>query len=181
MQMPLCTNPRDEMLDRVFNYFVDIGLENISMRKLCSELNIAPGSLYYWFENKETLLFEAVGYGLKKIVNEIFDYAFNGFDDLKMFFDNCLDKVGLYKDELRFIYQMAASPVYGDKMRHKETDVNGVYGIYAEKLADYLGKDIEKVKPLLFLFISMILDYIIWEDRVMTEIQLEYICRELLG
>ncbi|UKI35276.1 MAG: hypothetical protein L6V93_13855 [Clostridiales bacterium] len=41
----------------------------------------------------------------------------------------------IQKNELRFIYQMAASPVYGEKSAKKSKDFNLIYDRYAHKLA----------------------------------------------
>ena len=107
----------DGILDSTFNYLVKHGLENITIRELCKGTGIAQGSIYYWFSNKHDLICEATEYGLIKVVDKIFLYVFSNMENLRKFFDECLSEIDKYKNELRFIYQMAASPVYGVKVR----------------------------------------------------------------
>ncbi|MDY3929370.1 MAG: TetR/AcrR family transcriptional regulator [Clostridia bacterium] len=165
----------EEILDATFTYLVKNGLENITIRELCKGTGIAQGTLYYWFGDKANLICEVTEYGLKKIVDKIFRYVFKNMHDLRKFFDNCIDEIGRYKKELRFIYQMAASPVYGKKIRSRGKELGYIYDAYTSRLAEYLNCSQEKLQPIVYLFISAVLDYIIWEDKANTQLQLEFI------
>ena len=46
------TVQKEEMLGKCFDYFVEHGLEGVTMRKLCDKTGIAISSAYYWFGNK---------------------------------------------------------------------------------------------------------------------------------
>ena len=163
------------ILDSTFNYLVKHGLENITIRELCKGTGIAQGSIYYWFSGKQDLICEAAEYGLRKIVDKIFSYVFSNMKNLRKFFDECLSEINKYKNELRFIYQMAASPVYGGKIRGKGQDLNIIYDKYVEMLALRLQCSTQELKPLVYLFISAVLDYVVWEDTENTQMQLEFI------
>ena len=165
----------DGILDSTFNYLVKHGLENTTVRELCKYTGIAKGSIYYWFSNKQDLICEAAEYGLKKVVEKIFSYAFSNMENLREFFDDCFSEISKYKNELRFIYQMVASPVYGEKIRSKGQDLNFVYDKYVEMLAVRLQCSEEKLKPIVYLFVSAILDYVMWEDKENAQMQLEFI------
>lgn len=163
------------ILDSTFNYLVKHGLENITIRELCKGTGIAQGSIYYWFSGKQDLICEASEYGLRKVVDKIFSYVFSNMKNLRKFFDECLSEINKYKNELRFIYQMAASPVYGGKIRGKGRDLNLIYDKYVEKLVLRLRCSTQELKPLVYLFISAVLDYVVWEDTENTQMQLEFI------
>ena len=170
----------EEILDKAFSYLVSHGLENITIRELCKGTGIALGSIYYWFGDKNNLICEVSEYGLKKVVDRIFTYAFDSINDIKGFFDGCLDEIGRYKAELRFIYQMASSPAYGTKIREKGNELDFVYEKYASRLAEGLQCTSESLRPLVYLFISAVLDYIIWEDVEKTRLQFDYIYAETI-
>ena len=95
--------------------------------------------------------------------------------NLRTLFDECLDEIAKYKDELRFIYQMAASPVYGNELRAKGADLNVIYDKYAHKLASAMRCNERALRPLVYLFVSTVLDYVIWDEREKTQLQLECI------
>ncbi|MFW0178802.1 TetR/AcrR family transcriptional regulator [Rothia sp. CCM 9418] len=47
---------REKILDTAFSVLNQYGLADLSMRRLATELNVAPGSLYYHIRNKQELL-----------------------------------------------------------------------------------------------------------------------------
>lgn len=165
------------ILDKLFDYISGHGLENITIRDLCRETGLAQGTLYYWFNDKMSLICEAAEYGLKRAANRIFEYAFSSMNNLRGFFDSCLSEVSRQRDELRFIYQMAASPVYGKRIRENGHELEKMYDRYVEKLAEALDCDPQALQPAVYLFISAVLDYIIWDDTEKTQLQLEFIYR----
>lgn len=164
-----------EVLDKVFSFLVKQGLESASIREICKGTGIVQGSLYYWFDDKTAIICEATEYGLKKVTDEIFEYVFTSIDDLPKFFNECLDKISSYQKELRFVYQMEASPKYGDMIRKDGRDFKLMYDTYAQKLAQRLDFDIDKVKPIVYLLVSAILDYAVWDDRENSQTQLDFI------
>ena len=166
---------KDEILDRIFTYLVGSGLENVTICKLCKGTGIVQGSLYYWFGDKTSIICEVTEHGLRKVTDRIFAYVFASLGNLRGFFSGCLDEIAKYKPELRFIYQMAASPVYGETIRRTGWSFNLVYDKYVSELAPLLGCDGELLRPLVYLFISAVLDYIIWDEHEKTQMQLEFI------
>lgn len=174
------TIDKDEVLEKVFSFLVKSGLENVSIRELCRGTGIVQGSLYYWFTDKTTIICEAAEWGLKKVTDEIFDYVFSAVSDLPNFFSSCIERISKYKNELRFIYQMAASPVYGEYIRSGGKYFKGMYDRYAERLSLMLDCELERLKPLVYLFISSICDYAIWSDDENTQIEIDFIYSVLL-
>lgn len=174
-EMKYKTADENELLNKIFEFLVSSGLENISVRELSKKTGIAQGSLYYRFPDKASIICEATKHGLKKVTDEIFGYVFSSINDLPSFFENCLDKIGKYRRELRFIYQMASSPIYGEKIRKDGKYFKKMYDKYAERLAEILNCDLEKLKPIVYLFVSAICDYAIWEDRANTQTEIDFI------
>ena len=154
---------KNAVLERVFPVLVNYGLENITIRELCKETGTVQGTLYYWFKDKTSIVCEAAQYGLKMVTDEIFEYVFASLNDLRGFFSNCLDEINKYKKELRFVYQLAASPVYSEKILATGKEFN------------LMNCDEQTLKPLVYLFISAVLDYVIWDEKEKTQMQLEFI------
>ena len=164
-----------ELSEKVFPCLVKLGLENVSIRELCKGTGIVQGTLYYWFNDKTSIVCEATEWGLKKVTDEIFDYVFASLDDLRGFFSNCIDEISKYKKELCFVYQLAASPVYGEKMRADGKELNFIYDKYIHGLSERLNCDEQTLRPLVYLFISAVLNYVIWDEREKVQTQLEFI------
>ncbi len=169
------TTDKNELSEKVFPYLVKRGLENVSIRELCKGTGIVQGTLYYWFKDKTSIVCEVTEWGLKKVTDEIFEYVFASLDDLRSFFSNCLDEISKYKKELCFIYQLAASPVYGEKMRADGKELNFIYDKYIRRLSERLNCDEHTLRPLVYLFISAVLNYVVWDEKEKVQTQLEFI------
>lgn len=166
---------REDILSASFDYLVKNGLDSVSLRELCKSTGISMGSIYYWFDSKDELFIDSAVYGLHKVADDIFDYAFRSMGDLKQFFNNCLGEISKYKMQLRFIYQTAASPLYGEHLRKKALDLNLSYDRYAKTLSELINYSADELTPLVYIFIATVLDYIIWDDYAKAKIQLDYI------
>ncbi|MEE1049497.1 MAG: TetR/AcrR family transcriptional regulator [Clostridia bacterium] len=172
---------KEEFLGASFRYLVSHGLENTSIRDLCKNIGISSGSLYYWFENKDDVYINAARYGLTKVAESLLGYACDNIANTESFFDDALlEEFVKYRDELRLIYQVATSPVYGERMRKKAMELNESYSTYACKLGDILGCTSEIMAPVIYLFISILLDYIVWGDYDTTKLQIRYLYEDLM-
>ena len=78
-------------------------------------------------------------------------------------------------ERIRFICQVAASPVYGEKLRQKISEHRHMYDKYARILAERIQCNYEDMRAIVYLMSSMILDYSVWSSEESTKIQVEYI------
>ena len=162
-------------LEPSFRYFVENGLENTSIRDLCKAMDISYGSLYYWFEGKDDFYISVMEYGIEKVATKLFDVAFETLSTPEVFFNKFLDEADKYLLELRAIYQVTASPEYGKIMRRRSMPFKQTYAKYIEALSKILKIDIDTVTPVIYLLISVLSDYIVWEDRESSQLQLKFL------
>lgn len=164
-----------EFLEPSFKYLVKNGLENTSIRDLCKEMNISYGSLYYWFDGKDDVYISVVKYGIAKVVEELFEVAFIKMKTPKFFFETFLDEVDRYKLELRLIFQFAASPEYGNAIRKKAVDFKPNYSRNIDELVNITGCPVERITCIIYMLMSIISDYVIWEDRAVSDMQMKFL------
>lgn len=175
MRRPFERDIKKEILGKCFGYLTQKGLENASIKNLCEETGISSGSIYYWFKDKDETILDSAEYGLTVVTNELFNYVFSHIDDVGKVLKSFPEKLMEYKKELRFIYQITTSNQYGERMRLIADKLDSVYIAYAEKLSKTLNCDFEKLLPLVYLFISATLDYVVWEDKTKMEEELHAI------
>lgn len=180
MKVQVVKDVEKTFLEPSFKYLVQNGLENTSVRDLCKAMGISSGSIYYWFEDKDDIYISTVKYGISQVANKLFDTLFEKIHDPKLFFDTFLDEVDKYKLELRLIFQVTTSPVYGERMRDKAEDFKDVYAKYIEQLSKILNCDTEFLTPMIYMIISVLVDYVVWEDYEVSKMQLETIYRMLV-
>ena len=173
MRKKVVKNLETDFLEPSFKYLVKNGLENTSVRDLCRDMEMSTGSIYYWFENKDDIYINVVKYGISKVVGALFDMAFEKLATPDVFFDTFLDEVDKYKLEFRLIFQVTTSPVYGDRMREKSEDFKQEYEKYICRISGMLGCKPETVTPVIYMLISILVDYVVWDDREVSEMQLK--------
>ena len=178
MRKQIVRNIEEEFLDTSFKYLAEHGLENTSIRDLCKGIGISSGSLYYWFDGKEDVYINAAKYGLTKDVECIFSGAYLAMDDVDNLFSKVLKEAEKYKKELRLIYQIATSPVYGERMRKEADNLAGTYETYIRTLAEKLNVSMEDMAPVVFMFISIMLDFVIWDDHFVSKMQIDFLQKQ---
>ncbi len=170
---------KQQILEGTFDYLIKNGLENASIRNVCKHTGFSKGAITYYYAKKDDMICAAAEYGLRRISDRIFKNFYNDASDIDHFFNSCIDYIDAVKSELRFIYQVASSPVYGEKMHNSNFRFRSAYDDYAKKLAEMSGGSFDKIKPIIFSFAACIVDYAIWQDRCETQIQLDYLCKML--
>ena len=50
-----------------------------------------------------------------------------------------------------------------------------MYVFVIEKLSEILGCDAEKLAPLIFMYISVLMDYVVWDDYEVAKLQFDYV------
>lgn len=168
---------RDEVLSKCFQCLVENGLEKTTVRFFSLATGLNPSSLYYWFKDKDAIVIEATAYGLKAIEDDLFTRAYDYLNDLDALFKNFPQAILKYKLQLRLIYQVLVSPLYGDSLRKITPEILFAYNSYAKVLADRLGCEYEKLCSYVLLFISVATNFILWEDEAKAEAQYEMLYR----
>ena len=70
---------------------------------------------------------------------------------------------------------MATSPVYGDRLRKKSAGLDDFYAQSIERIAKEIKVSVDDLTPIVFMYISVILDYIVWDDKKVTQMQIDYL------
>lgn len=170
---------KEDLLKKCFEYLIETGLENVSMRKMCDETGMAMSSVYYWFGNKDGAIMNATEYGLNYVSEIIFEFVYKYIDNLECTIITFPEFIMKYKEQLRFIYQVVTSHKYGNDIRLIANRLSEVYEHYAEKVAEHFKCSKFEVLPYVYLFVSAVLDYVIWHDEQKIEIELSCIYNAL--
>ena len=181
MRVQAIKDVEKEFLEPSFTYLVQNGLENTSVRDLCKAMEISSGSIYYWFEDKDDIYISTVKYGIGKVAGSLFSTLFEKIHNPKMFFDTYLEEIDKYKMELRLVFQVTTSPVYGPRMREKAEDFKEVYNKYITELSSILKCKPETLVPVIYMLISILVDYVVWEDYEVSKLQLESLYEMLMS
>lgn len=172
---------RDAILKKCFNALVQDGIDGITIRSFSDATGMTASSLYYWFEDKDDIVIDATVYGLNYIVEILFDYAIKHIKDVYELCDGFVKYISDYKSQIRLVFQVATSPVYGDEMRTHINKISLLYEVYAKKISNNFSIPYQILRVIVDNFISAIVDYVIWEDVDKVKRQMNYIVSVVTG
>ena len=163
---------KDVVLKKCFDCLVETGIENATIRDFSRITEMTTSSLQYWFSDKDEIVLDATEFGIRMIVDALFEYAIKHIKNIK---EMCSEFPGLarkYSSALKVVFQIAASPTYGSQITKLTIKFSQLYDEYAKKLAEQLDIPYQKVRPLVDLFISSIIDCVLWDewDKLSREI-----------
>lgn len=165
----------NSVLDDCFRSLAETGLEKASVRSFYKATNLSSSSLYYRFESKDEIIIEATYNRLYSITNDLFFCAAENIGSFESLAQKFLASADEYKKDIRVIYQVLSSPVYGKELKRRTETLKPFYRRIAALISEELGCQSDELFPFVTLFISVIREYILWEDRETTERNLRYL------
>lgn len=166
---------RDIFLKKTFEYLSDHDVCTVNISDIAKNTEIFEALMWSWFKSDFDVIAGAYEYGYLFVTGALFEFARERMENLKGFFDDVVSEILKYKKELRLLSYAAASVEYGAYMRAVALKHKGMYDIGAEKLAELLSCSKEDIQPAIHMFISVIHDYVVWDDFEILQNQLEYI------
>lgn len=166
---------KDVVLSKCFECLTEKGIESITIKDFSAATGMAMSSIYYWFKDKDEIVLDAVEWGWKKNVNDLFDFAFKNTANLEKLCDGILKVAQKNKKEFRLIFQVATSPQYGDHIRELAEKIDSIYKRYTEVLSEKLNVSFDVLFPYVNLVVSSFVDCFIWDDWDKLKIEMSCI------
>lgn len=165
----------DIVLQKCFECLTAKGIEAITIKDFSEATGMSASSIYYWFEDKDEIVLDAVKWGIDENVKVLFDYAFENTEDLYKLCDGIKVLAKAKKTQFRLIFQVATSPQYGERVRKYSVWLETMYKKYTEMLSKHLDMGFEKLYPFVKLFISVFIDCVIWDSWDEYDLETGYI------
>lgn len=171
---------KEVVLQQCFECLTEKGIESITIKDFSTATGMAMSSIYYWFEDKDEIVLDAVEWGLRENVDKIFNFAFSYSPDLKDVCDGILKIAQDKKREFRLIFQVATSPQYGDKIREFAKHLEHVYKRYTEQLSKELNVSFDELYPYINMSVSSFVDCVIWDDWEKLKLELNCLVKNIV-
>ena len=128
---------KKQIVELCYDCYVERGIENTSVRDFCRAGDLNPNTLYYYFKDKDEIMFECVNYGYMRLENAMVDVVANC--TLEEMLSRLIEVWNSFSPELRFLYQAVSSPCYNSKRSYHFLKLNSFYDRFGERLAQRLG------------------------------------------
>ena len=141
------------------------GLEETSTRDFSDVTGMTASSLYYWFKNKDDIVIQTAEFGYKQSVVDILREISKKISYTYFLHDDFYDLIKKHEKSLRLVFQIANSPKYGDYIREYDKQMTSIYDEYTVDFAKKLGISYEGLRPVVDIFVSVVCDYLTWNNE----------------
>lgn len=172
---------KEVVLQQCFECLTKKGIESITIKDFSVATGMAMSSIYYWFEDKDEIVLDAVEWGLDEYVRILFDYAFEHTDDLSKLCEGIKELAQENKKQFRLIFQIATSPQYGESVRKFSSILDYEYIRYTKTLSEKLNMSFDTLYPFVSLFISVFIDCVIWDGWEKYDIATKSILKMIIS
>lgn len=165
---------RKEIIDLCLDQFVKNGLFKTTSRDLSSALNLQNAGIYYYFKSKDEVIVVCAEEAAFRIENTLIVDSFDKLDNIDNLFHDLRTKADDMAPMMKFFVQVVTTSQYDDAMQPVLKRLNERYKKYAQSIADKLNADYLAVKSYLYMCITAITNYMIFNDDecCMPQIQL---------
>ena len=134
--------------------------------------------MYYYFENKEEILFECVNFGYKKLEDAMYEAVEQGTP--KEIFSNIRKVWEGFSPEMRFLCQAVSSPTFEDKRRDQLAKVDGFYERFGKRISQRFGCPYEVIRPHIYDIFILMSYHAQWGSVDMSALQCWTISEEMM-
>lgn len=133
-------NKRTVILEAFYKLVAEVGMENISMTKIAKAVNMPSSLIFYYFENKQELIYGLIDYLFEKCISVSTPDIDRTNEDVKGEFIKFVDYIfsvkGAVDIDSRVYFSCVNIALRDEKAKEK-------FAVYTEKSSDKLLKSIE--------------------------------------
>lgn len=172
---------KNKILEQCFNCIVEYGIEKTSIRVFSEATGMTTSSLYYWFKDKDEIVLDATEYGIIVIADAFFENAMEHIFKIDEVCNGLQELSKRYQAYLKTIFQIVASPQYGDRITELSKSITVLYDTYAKKMVSQLDIPYSDARTIVDLFISSIMDCTLWNEWDKLSRELEFLLSLILN
>ena len=133
-------------------------------RDLSNALNLQNAGIYYYFKSKDEIIIVCAEEAAFRIENNLIVDSFEKLDNIDALLHDLRGKADDMAPMMKFFVQVVTTSRYDDAMQPVLTRLNERFKDYAQIIADRLNVDYHAVKSYLFMCITAITNYMIFNN-----------------
>lgn len=171
---------KEAAVNACLNEFVKKGLYNTTSRDLSKAMNLQSGGLYYYFSSKDEAVIVCAEEASFLLENEMIVVALSDIGNPQKLIDNLQKRAIKYAPVMKFLVQVCSSNQYKDAMRPALDRLSKRYTEYAMLFSSRLGCDVSEIEPYVYMCITAVTNYMVFEEPLYVVPQLEMMKNKLI-
>lgn len=136
----------DYICEEAYKVFVDVGIDEFSLNKFITDINMSKGQFYHYFSTKEQLIYQIMSRKTSELINNTlknYEYKNNFFEKLNLIFEIYLNEDKYYND-LRKLYIDTLHMYITSSVDEIKEFNNNLYKSIFNSLEQLFDEEIEK-------------------------------------
>lgn len=172
---------RNTIINACLEQFVDKGLYGTTSRDLSKALNLQSAGMYSYFENKDDAIVACAEQAAIKLEQQLFSVAFECLKSGKMNLSPVKELAKKLSPMMRFFTQVCSTDKYEKQMRPILSKLSHRYESYVDGVAQMAAISVEKARPLVYIGVTAIVNYMVYQEDAYIDPLLTMIEKELRG
>lgn len=172
---------RNSVINVCLEQFVDKGLYGTTSRDLSKALNLQSAGMYSYFENKDGAIVACAEQAAIKLEQQMFNVAFECLKTPGRDFAPVKALAKELSPMMRFFTQVCSTDKYEEQMRPILNKLSHRYESYVDGVAEITSLPIEKAQLLVFIGVTAIANYMVYQEDAYIDPLLSMIEKELQG
>lgn len=178
-RMVMAVERKREVINVCLQHFIEKGLSEVSTRSLSSALQLQNAGLYYYFDSKDEVVILCAEEAALRLESALFPSAIALINEPDYMITQLLSKAKEMAPTMRFLVSVCASERYKDAMKAVLDKLAERYSIYTLKIANLLNCSSEEIEPYVYMTITTIANYMIFNETELIKPQIRIIINEI--
>lgn len=173
------TERKQDLLECILECFVQNGLQAVSMREAAKACGVEAAALYYYFINKKDMVTQCAELAIRELSEKMEMKTVSLLADYTHLAEHLMQEAQEYMPLMRFIVSVRVSPEYGDTITKSVQAFSRRYETYVQRAANRLDCHVERIRPIVYMMIVSIVNYLIFGEASLFLQQFAPIQQEL--
>lgn len=161
-----------EVINICLDHFIENGLDS-STRSLSSALKLQNAGLYYYFNSKDDAVLACAEAAAIRLEETLLAPALRDLINPDVMFKRLQSRADEMTPTMRFLVSVCVNGKYKERMKPALHRLDQRYEHYADMIAEKLGCKKEDIEPYVYLVITAVANYMIFEEDVFISPQME--------
>lgn len=176
-------NDNEQKVSSVVNVcleqFVSKGLMSTTSRDLSRALNLQSAGMYSYFQNKDDAVIACAESAAKKLEDDLIAVAIENVSSPYEMIVKLREKAEQLAPMMRFFTQVCATEKYEERIRPVLSNLSCRYEKCVERFADELNVSVDVIRPYVYICITAITNYMVYQEDSYTMPQLTLVAKIL--
>ena len=167
-----------EVINACLDCFIKKGFFSTTSRDLSDSLKLQSGGIYYYFRTKDDIVTACAEVATLRLEMNLIFPALADIEHPDEFIDRLVSRADEMAPTMKFLATICATEKYKDSLKSVLDRLSKRYKIYAERFAKKIKCDVSDVETFLYICITSITNYMIFEETSYVFPQLEMVREE---